>query len=315
VIAYPWKNGIILDTGFAKIAIDVPRPVLGAVHIVTHAHSDHTGAARRAHVLSTIGTHEILRVLGYSTSEPVHEGNIRVFGGTEVHFIPAGHIPGSAQLVVDDGRRIVVTGDWKLEDDILEPGAEVPTDVDVLILETTFSAPQYQFPPRMQIYEEMERWVKVNMDIGNHVVLFGYATGKSQELTALLNSWGVVPVVPERTHKINAIFGLSDILIGSEGWREHVAEPAVFVLPPNFADILPGLEAELGRPIVARSCSGWARNGFRLSSHGDFRQSLDFVERSNPRLILTYGGNALQFAAVLCRIGYDATPLTKTVFI
>ena len=315
MLIYPWKNGVVLDTGLTKIAIDVPKPVPGAVHVVTHAHADHTGAARKTSVISTLGTHEILRVLGFTTSEPLREGAIRVFGGVEVSFISAGHIPGSAQVVINNGRTVVVTGDWKLESDILEPGAEIPESPDVLVLETTFSAPQYQFPSRRETYARMKKWVFANLGIGNHVVLFGYATGKSQELTALLNSWGIIPVVPERTHLINQIFGLSDVLIGSEGWRRVFDEPAVFVLPPNFADILPGLEAELRRPIVARSCSGWARNGFQLSSHGDYRQSIRFVELSDPKTILTYGGNAVQFATILRRMGYDAAPLKRTILI
>ncbi len=314
MIVYPWKNGVVLDTGMSKIAIDTPRPVPGAVQVVTHAHSDHTGAAKRTAPYVTPATHEILQIFGYS-SEPLREGAIRVLGDVEVSFISAGHIPGSAQVVVDGERRVVVTGDWKLEDDVLEPGAEVPDGVDVLIIETTFSAPQYSFPPRKETYDRIRRWVSVNLDVGNHVVLFGYATGKSQELTALLNSWGISPIVPQRTHQINRLFGLSDVLIGSDGWTDIVSEPAVFILPPSFSDVLSGLEAELGRPLVARSCSGWARRGFQLSSHGDYVQSVRYVEMVDPREVITYGANAVQFAAILRRMGYDATPLRRTVLI
>lgn len=314
MLIYPWKSGVVIDTGLAKIAVDTPKPVPGAIHVVTHAHADHIGAARKTAPFSTPGTHEIMKVLGYS-SEPLREGALRVFGDAEVSFISAGHIPGSAQVIVDNGKRIVVTGDWKLEDDILEPGAEIPDDVDVLVLETTFGAPQYQFPPRKEVYSQIEKWAKTNLSIGNHVALLGYAVGKSQELTALLNSLGIVPVVPERTHKVNALFGISDVLIGSEGWREYVSEPRVFILPPNFLDILPALEVELGRKIVARSCSGWARNGFPLSSHADFWQTIEFVQRVEPRLVLTYGGNAYQMATVLRRMSYDARPLTHTVML
>ncbi len=314
MLIYPWKSGVVIDTGLAKIAIDTPKPVPGAVHVVTHAHADHIGAARKTVPYATPGTHEIMKILGHS-SEALREGAIRVFGDTDVSFISAGHIPGSAQVVIDNGKRIVVTGDWKLEDDILEPGAEIPEDVDILVLETTFGAPQYQFPPRTEVYGKIKKWVEMNLSIGNHVALLGYAVGKSQEITALLNSFGVVPVVPERTHRVNMLFGLSDVLIGSEGWRDYVSTPSVFVLPPNFSDILPALEVELGRKIVARSCSGWARNGFLLSSHADFWQTVEFVQRAEPKSILTYGGNAYQMATVLRRMGYDAQPLVRTVLL
>lgn len=306
---------MVIHSGLIKIAVDTPKPVPGAVHFVTHAHADHTGAAKKTEVLTTPGTHEILKVIGSYSSRSVPEGEIIDLAGAETFFVPAGHIPGSAQVVVDNGKRIVVTGDFKVEQDVLEPGADVPEDVDILILETTFGAPQYQFPKRPEIYDSLERWIRMNLAINNHVVLYGYAVGKSQELTAFLNSIGITPIVPDRTHRVNQIFGLSDVLIGSEGWREYVKEPSVFVLPPNFADILPALEVELGRKIVARSCSGWARNGFRLSSHADFWQTLEFVNAVEPKMILTYGGNAYQLATILRRMGYDAQPLNRTVML
>jgi len=310
VLAYPWGAGLVIDLGVRKLAVDTPKPVPGAFHIVTHAHADHIGAARKALSLVTPETHEMLKVLGSYQTETLSYGATRTVAGAEISFLSAGHIPGSAQILIDAERRIIVTGDWKLESDVLQPGAELPEDVDILFLETTFGAPQYQFPPRREVYPELLRWVRANLGVGNHVVLFGYAVGKSQELTALLNSAGIVPVVPERTHRVNALFGLKDVLIGSEGWREFVSQPRVFILPPNYGDLLPALEVELRRRIVAKSCSGWARNGFRLSSHADFWQTIEYVANVEPKLIITYGGNALQMAAVLKRQGFNAQPLS-----
>ncbi len=312
VLAYPWGAGVIIDLGVKKLAIDAPKPVPGAYHVLTHAHADHTGAAKRVLSLTSRETHEILRALGGFQTTVLPYGATETVADADVSFISAGHIPGSVQVVIDSGRRIVVTGDWKLESDILQPGAEVPEDVDVLFLETTFGAPQYQFPARKEVYPELLRWVKANLGIGNHVVLFGYAVGKSQELTALMNSADIVPIVPERTHRVNALFGLKDVLIGSEGWREYASAPRVFIMPPNYADLLPALEVELRRRIVAKSCSGWAKTGFRLSSHADFWQTIDFVARVEPKLVFTYGGNALQMAAVLKRQGFNAQPLLRS---
>ncbi|HID08741.1 TPA: DNA ligase-associated DEXH box helicase, partial [Candidatus Micrarchaeota archaeon] len=61
MLIHPLRNGVIIDTGTTRIAVDVPRPVRGAVHLVTHAHADHVGAARSTEVLATRGSHEILK--------------------------------------------------------------------------------------------------------------------------------------------------------------------------------------------------------------------------------------------------------------
>ena len=315
VLIRPRKNGVIMDTGAARVAVDVPQPVPNATHFVTHAHADHIGAARSTEVLTSFTSHRILEAVGGYTSSAVPEGESVELADVEVQFITAGHIPGSAQVVVNDGVRVAVTGDFKTESDILERGADVPEDVDVLILETTFGAPRFQFPRRATTYRSIDQWIRANLDANNHVVLYGYAVGKSQELTAFLNSKGIKPVVPEKTHRINELLRLSDVPIGSEGWLDHIAEPSVFVLPPNFSKIVPALELEFGRRIVAKSCSGWARNGFCLSSHADFKQTLGFVEAVDPKLVLTYGGNANGLATALKGMGYDAQPLNRTIIL
>lgn len=311
----PLKNGVLLDADGARIAVDAPGPVPGATHFVTHAHTDHAGAARSTQVITSPGSHEILKTVGGYSSTYLREGEVLTIGGAEVSFIPAGHIPGSVQVVVDNGVRAVVTGDFKMERDVIEAGADIPEDVDVLVLETTFGAPHYRFPERLSTYRAMERWIRANLDANNHVVLYGYAVGKSQELTAFLNTMGIEPFVPVRTRRVNALLGLSDVLIGSEGWRERAGEPSVFVLPPGYSKAVPALELELGRKVVSKYCSGWAKNGFRLSSHADFLQTVRYVEEVRPKMVLTYGCNARRLATALQGLGYDAHPLNRPVLL
>ncbi|HIQ10050.1 MAG TPA: hypothetical protein EYH23_00840 [Euryarchaeota archaeon] len=311
----PLGNGVLLDVGGARVAVDAPGPVPGATHFVTHAHTDHIGAAKSTQVITSPGSHEILKTVGGYSSTYIREGEVLTVGGTEISLIPAGHIPGSVQVVVDNGVRAVVTGDFKMERDVIEAGADIPEDVDVLILETTFGAPHHRFPERLVTYESMRRWIRANLDASNHVVLYGYAVGKSQELTAFLNSMGITPFVPFRTHRVNALLGLSDVLIGSEGWRERATDPSVFVLPPNFSKIVSALELELGRKVASRSCSGWAKNGFRLSSHADFVQTIRYVDAVEPKAVITYGRNAHRLATVLRGMGYDAQPLDRLILL
>ena len=307
----PFGGGVVVETEETRIAVDVPRPVPRAVHFVTHAHADHIGAARQVPARGTIVTAHVAairraNVEGVRELEPVDVNGVRV------ELIPAGHIPGSAQVVVHDGRGVAVTGDFKLEADVVEREAEVP-DVDVLVLDTTFFHPDYVFPPREELYRKLARFIDETRADGMHAVIFAYAVGKGQEITAFLNTLGVVPIVSVEMHRVNALFGLSDVPIGAPGWREVLEEPAVLVLPPRFARAVREIEISVGRIRHVRA-SGW-NPWLPLSSHADFTQTLEFVERVGPDIVITYGQNAETGALELRRRGYEAVPLKRPVIV
>ncbi|TMJ48880.1 MAG: ligase-associated DNA damage response exonuclease [Alphaproteobacteria bacterium] len=103
--------------------IDPLRPVDRA--LVTHAHSDH---ARPGHtrVLATAETLDLMR-LRYGedfagTAQPVAYGEKLDIDGVSVSFHPAGHVLGSAQILIEAaGTRIVASGDYK---DVADPTCE-----------------------------------------------------------------------------------------------------------------------------------------------------------------------------------------------
>src|SRR5690606_20996347 len=118
--------------------IDPAQPVANA--LVTHGHADH---ARGGHgrPMATAETLAIME-LRYQTREgalPVAYGEtIALPGGVKATFVPAGHVLGSAQIVLEHaGERVVVTGDYKRRPDPTCPPFEcVPCDV--LVTEATF---------------------------------------------------------------------------------------------------------------------------------------------------------------------------------
>ena len=72
--------------------------------------------------------------------------------GIQISFYPAGHILGSAQILIENNKeKILVTGDYKtVEDDTAQNFELVKTDT--LITEATFGLPIFKHPdPKKEI--------------------------------------------------------------------------------------------------------------------------------------------------------------------
>ena len=98
----PTPNGLYCAPG--DFYIDPPRPVDRA--LITHGHSDHARAGH-GHVLATAETIAIMKVRYGAdcagTFETAGLGHTRTIDGVTVGFMPAGHILGSAQIVLEWG--------------------------------------------------------------------------------------------------------------------------------------------------------------------------------------------------------------------
>src|ERR1043165_6613786 len=125
--------------------IDPVRPVERAV--ITHGHSDHARAGHGA-VLATQETLDIMRLSygdGFAReTQAIRYGEPVKIGGTTVTFHPAGHVLGSAQVLVEcKGLRAVASGDYKdVPDPTCSPFELVPCDL--FITEATFGLPVFR---------------------------------------------------------------------------------------------------------------------------------------------------------------------------
>ncbi len=288
--------GVVIENK-VKIAIDVPRPLQRAVHIVTHAHADHTGALRGTVGYAAPDTSALLRARGLS-AEPVE---VLRAGPMEIRFSPSGHIAASHQVAILDGIDIVITGDFKFEGDPVGGKPDI-LNPDILIIDTTFSHPAYNFPLRRTIYKKIINFVFDNLSAGRVPVLFAYEVGKSQELTALLNSYGVIPYTTPVAHRVNTLLGLKSVPLRGPPSR------GVLILPPKFMRVLDALSLQAGKEFRGMFCSGWNPT-CPLSSHADWKQTVKFVERASPELVITYGENAVASARFLKQAGFNALPL------
>ncbi|MCA3572431.1 MAG: ligase-associated DNA damage response exonuclease, partial [Aestuariivirga sp.] len=169
--------------------IDPHAPVARAV--ITHGHSDHARPGHGA-VLATADTLAIMRLrLGPAAmgrSQALGHGESLKIGDVTVRLAPAGHILGSAQVVIEyQGHRAVISGDYKRhEDPTCAPFELVPCDL--FVTEATFGLPVYRHEPDRQ---EVAKLLASLQDFPERTHQVGvYGLGKCQRLIALLRQAG-----------------------------------------------------------------------------------------------------------------------------
>lgn len=169
--------------------IDPHRPVERAV--ITHGHADHARPNNRS-VLATQDTIAIMQArygaeAGQSLQSQPFGENLTVNGVT-VRFAPAGHVLGSAQVVLEwGGTRIVASGDYKRANDPTCTAFEV-VPCDVFITEATFGLPVFRHEPADREIDRLLASTRLFCDRPHLVGAYGL--GKCQRLIALLRERG-----------------------------------------------------------------------------------------------------------------------------
>ena len=141
-----------------------------------------SGARRRGHG-GTYGCPftetEVQRVT--QVSETHGYGEAFAAAGHEVTFYDAGHIPGSAHVLVDDGdTRLLYTGDFHTDDQRLVSGTTARPDADVVICESTYSDVEHE--DRTGVEQRFARSVETTIWEGGTVVVPAFAIGRTQEM-------------------------------------------------------------------------------------------------------------------------------------
>ncbi|MCF2164524.1 MULTISPECIES: MBL fold metallo-hydrolase [Halobacterium] len=101
--------------------------------------------------------------------------------GYEVTFYNAGHVPGSAHVLVDDGdTRLLYTGDFHTTDQRLVSGTTARPEADVVVCESTYSDVTHD--DRDSVETRFAESVKTTLWEGGTVVVPAFAIGRTQEL-------------------------------------------------------------------------------------------------------------------------------------
>lgn len=252
----PWGIRIVP----ADCWIDPARPV--ELALVTHGHSDH---ARGGHG-RTLATPPTLAIMGLrygldGGGVPVDYGETTSLpGGVRATWLPAGHVLGSAQILLEHaGERVIVTGDFKRR---LDPTCVpfLPTPCDILITEATFGLPVFRHPP---VEEEIARLLTTRAANPDRCVLVGaYALGKAQRLIAELRLAGYAEPIflhgaMERMCRLYEGFGidLGELRLVADVSKADLAGQVVICPPSALTD---RWSRRLPDPITAMA-SGWMR--------------------------------------------------------
>ncbi len=284
--------------------VDPVRPVPRAV--ITHAHSDHARPGHGA-VLATTETLALMAsrmgaALDGTATQPLLPGAIQNMGATKVRLAPAGHVLGSAQVVIDyAGSRAVISGDYKRAADPTCAAFEA-VPCDVFVTEATFGLPVFTHPPAAG---EMRKLLDSVATFPERTHVVGaYALGKTQRLIAELRALGfddaiylhgaLLPVcaVYERMG-----VGLGELRPATLTQKSELAGKIVLAPPSAIAD---RWARRLTDPVTAMA-SGWMRvrqrakaGGIELplivSDHADWPELLQTLDDvAAPEIWVTHG--------------------------
>ena len=322
----PTPAGLYCEPG--DFYVDPQRPVPRAV--ITHGHGDHARSGN-GHVLATAETIAIMKArygegAGGALQPFSYDENLTV-GEVRVRLMPAGHVLGSAQIVLDyRGSRAVLSGDYKRRPDATCAPFE-PVNCDLFVTEATFGLPVFCHPPDDQ---EIDRLLHSLALFPERCHLVGvYALGKCQRVLALLRRAGYeAPVyLHGQLIALTELYERLGVPLGpvlpATGVPRDALKGRIVLAPPSAA--AEPWSRRLPDPLVAQA-SGWMRvrqrakaSGVELplviSDHADWdelTQTLDdvaaeeiWVTHGREEALVHYATKKGYLARALALAGYE----------
>jgi putative mRNA 3-end processing factor len=219
-----------------------------------------------------------------------------------VTFIPAGHVLGSAQILLEwGGERVVVSGDYKRRaDPTCAPF--VVTPCDIFITEATFGLPVFRHP---ETGSEIDRLLnRLHADDSRCVLVGAYALGKAQRVIAELRERGHEDAIyyhgaMERLCRLYEELGvpLGDLRPATGAPKDELRGKIVICPPGALND---RWSRRLPDPVTAMA-SGWMRIRQRarqrnvelplvISDHADWDELTCTIQEVAPKEVwITHG--------------------------
>jgi putative mRNA 3-end processing factor len=291
-------EGIYVRPADAWIDPSEPKPKA----MITHGHSDHARGGHGA-VLATSETLAIMECrYGPQPGQPIAYGDPLRVGEVDVSFVPAGHVLGSAQIVLEHkGEKVVVSGDYKRRSDPT-CACFVPVPCDIFISEATFGLPVFRHP---ETGSEIDRLLhRLHADPSRCVLVGAYALGKAQRIITELRVRGHEDPIYfhgaiERLNQLYESFGvrLGELRHTAQATKQEMAGHIVIAPPGALND---RWSRRLPDPVTAMA-SGWMRIRQRarqrnvelplvISDHADWDELTMTIRELEPSEVwITHG--------------------------
>jgi putative mRNA 3-end processing factor len=294
----PFPEGICVVPADAWIDPSQPK----ARAIVTHGHADH---ARGGHgeVWATPETLAIMECrYGPQAGRPLAYGETVTLGEVTMSLVPAGHVLGSAQVVLEHkGERVVVSGDYKRRPDpTCDPFEPVPCDI--FITEATFGLPVFRHPDTASEVDRLLDRLHANPD--RCVLVGAYALGKAQRLIMEMRRRGHHdPIyIHGALQRLCDLYEEQGVHLGdirpATGMSKEELKGRIILCPPGALN--DRWSRRLPDPITAMA-SGWMRIRQRarqrnvelpliVSDHADWDELTRTIEELAPKEVwVTHG--------------------------
>lgn len=184
---------------------------------ITHAHLDHSGAAplfyvsKRIPIYATPPTFDLMRLLitdflrlssyylpyEYLDLEVMLRSSVSVpfnkwrqIANVQFKFLNAGHIPGSAQVLVRcEDKKLLFTGDFNTQRTRLLHEAPIPDEeVDAVVIESTYAGEDHEDRGKLEL--SFIDKIREVIEGGGNVLVPAFSVGRAQEILCILAAWG-----------------------------------------------------------------------------------------------------------------------------
>jgi len=333
---------LLLDYGMETST--PPRYPVGDIDpdavVVSHGHLDHAGAVPAllagdarppihwtppTRDLATVLAEDTLKLHGTSPQVPFTDEHVRRVSqvsethgyrepfeaaGYEVTFFDAGHVPGSAHVLVEDregrgpsdgssGRsprdgdtRLLYTGDFHTDDQRLVSGATARPDADVVVTESTYADVGHD--PRSAVEERFVDRLRTTVWEGGTVVVPAFAIGRTQEVMLICEAHDVDCYVDGMGTRVTDLFRRHpDFVRDSDALRRAASN----------ARVVDGRDGQ----------SGGSAPGFR-AGRGASREERERIAGQNTVVVTTSGmlsgGPAMTYVPAIADNPVNAVALT-----
>lgn len=271
--------------------------------VLSHGHLDHSGAIPVFHIqnnknvygtrltfdLAQLLIADFIHLSGYylpfeylelrtmmKSCIPLDYRKKQTIGDIEFQLLDSGHIPGSAQTLVEgDGKRLLYTSDYNSVDTRLLPAADKDYgELDAVIIESTYANEDH--PDRKTLEKEFVDRVTDVVETGGTVLVPSFSVGRSQEIACLLSAYHFEhPItIDGMTREVNRLL---------MNQKEFLRDPKLFMEAVRSADAVEGWRDRrmaTKKPGVVISPAGMLKGGpaaFYIQKLGKKRQNAVFL--------------------------------------